>query len=95
MGTSPILGRGFAVEDDRPGAGPVVLLGHDLWTRRYHGDARIIGESILINGTPHVVIGVMPAGFAFPNNQRLWIPLAPVVSQDAREPARSLFALAG
>jgi putative ABC transport system permease protein len=91
LGTSPILGHGFAVEDDRPGAGPVVLLGYDLWTRRYHGDTHIIGESILINGTPHVVIGVMPAGFAFPNNQRLWIPLAPVVSQDPRS-ARGLFA---
>ena len=39
-GASPILGHGFTVEDDRPGAGPVVLLGYDLWTRRYHGDAR-------------------------------------------------------
>jgi putative ABC transport system permease protein len=93
LGTSPILGHGFTVEDDRPGAGPVVLLGYDLWTRRYHGDAKIVGESILINGKPHVVIGVMPAGFAFPNNQRLWIPLAPVVSQDPRG-ARGLFAFA-
>ena len=91
LGTSPILGRGFSAEDDRPGAGPVVLLGHDLWTRRYHGDARIIGESISINGKPHVVLGVMPAGFAFPNNQRLWIPLEPAVSLDARG-ARGLFA---
>ena len=91
LGTSPILGRGFMVEDDRPGAGAVVLLGYDLWTRRYRGDPQIVGESILINGTPHVVVGVMPAGFAFPNNQRLWIPLEPVVSQDARG-ARGLFA---
>ena len=91
LGTSPILGRGFTSEDDRPGAGPVVLLGYDLWTRRYRGDPQIVGASILINGTPHVVVGVMPAGFAFPNNQRLWIPLEPVVSQDARG-ARGLFA---
>ncbi len=91
LGTSPILGHGFTVEDDRPGAGPVVLLGYDLWTRRYRGDARIIGESIRINGKPHVVVGVMPAGFAFPFNQRLWIPLAPMASQDLRS-ARGLFA---
>ena len=91
LGTSPILGRGFTVEDDRPGAGPVVLLGHDLWTRRYHGDAHIIGQSILVNGKPHVVTGVMPAGFAFPNNQRLWIPLEPEVSRDSRS-VRGLFA---
>jgi putative ABC transport system permease protein len=93
LGTSPILGKGFTVEDDRPGAGPVVLLSHDMWTRRYHGDAHIIGQSILVNGKPHVVIGVMPAGFAFPNNQRLWIPLEPVVSRDLRS-VRGLFAFA-
>jgi putative ABC transport system permease protein len=91
LGTSPILGRGFAAEDDRPGAGPVVLLGYDLWARRYHGNTNILGDSILVNGTPHVVIGVMPAGFAFPNNQRLWIPLEPIVSKDPRN-VRGLFA---
>jgi predicted permease len=91
LGTSPILGRGFAAEDDRPGAGPVVLLGHDMWTRRYNGETRIIGESILVNSTPHVVIGVMPPGFAFPNNQRLWIPLEPGVAKDSRN-LRALFA---
>ena len=91
LGTSPILGRGFRAEDDRPGTGSVVLLGHDLWTRRYRGDARIIGQPILVNSKPHVVIGVMPPGFAFPNNQRLWVPLEPLVSQDPRN-FRGLFA---
>jgi putative ABC transport system permease protein len=91
LGTSPVLGRGFTSEDDRPAAGPVVLLGYDLWTRRYRGDSQIVGASILINGAPHVVVGVMPAGFAFPNNQRLWIPLEPIVFRDARN-SRSLFA---
>jgi putative ABC transport system permease protein len=91
LGTPPMLGRGFSADDDRPGAGAVVLLGYDLWTRRYRGDARILGQSILVNGKPHVVIGVMPAGFAFPYNQRLWVPLTPLVSQDPRS-VRSLFA---
>ncbi len=91
LGTPPILGRGFSAEDDRAGGGNVVLLAHDLWTRRYHGDARVIGESILVNSKPHVVIGVMPPGFAFPNNQKLWIPLEPTVSKDPRN-FRGLFA---
>ena len=93
LGTSPILGRGFSAEDDRPGGGNVVLLGHDLWSRRYHGDVRIIGQPILVNSKPHVVIGVMPPGFAFPNNQKLWIPLEPTVSKDPRN-FRGLFAFA-
>ena len=90
LGTAPVLGRDFAREDDRPGAGPVVMLGFDLWTRRYRADPNVVGQAILINGKPHVVIGVMPAGFAFPFNQRLWIPLSPLQSQDPRS-ARVLF----
>ena len=93
LGTRPILGRDFTVEDDRPGAGDAVLLGYDLWMRRYRGDPQIVGGSILINARPHVVVGVMPPGFAFPFNQKLWVPLTPMVSKDPRS-ARSLFAFA-
>ncbi len=88
LGTAPILGRGFSAEDDRPGAGRCVLLGYDLWTRRYRGDPRSSADRSSINAKPHVVVGVMPAGFAFPNNQRLWIPLTPIVAQDPRGIAR-------
>jgi putative ABC transport system permease protein len=91
LGTRPILGRDFTAEDDRPGAGDVVLLGYDLWMRRYRGNDHIIGQSIQVNAKPHVVVGVMPQGFAFPNNQKLWIPLAPLVSKDPRN-FRGLFA---
>jgi putative ABC transport system permease protein len=89
LGTAPMLGRGFTMDDDRPGAGGVVLISHHLWTTRYNEDVGITGRTIRIDGSPHVIIGVMPPGFAFPMNQRLWIPLAPVANGDARE-ARSL-----
>ncbi|MEO8075093.1 MAG: ABC transporter permease [Acidobacteriota bacterium] len=91
LGTSPILGRGFTAEDDRPNAGNVVLLGYELWARRYHSDQGIIGRPILINAKPFVVVGIMPPKFAFPNNQRLWIPLEPMVANDPRG-VRGLFA---
>lgn len=91
LGTRPILGRDFTAEDDRPAAGDVVLLGYELWMRRYQGDRQIAGRSILVNARPHVVVGVMPQGFAFPFNQKLWVPLTPMVSKDARS-VRSLFA---
>jgi predicted permease len=67
-----------------------VLLSHDLWTRRYNGDPAIVGRSIIIDGRPTTVVGVMPPRFAFPNNQRLWIPLEPLVGNEARD-ARGLF----
>ena len=91
LGTAPILGRGFSPDDDKPNAGGVVLLSHQVWVTRYQSDANILGRSILINARPFTVIGVMPPNFAFPENQRLWIPLAPETTKDARQ-LRYLFA---
>lgn len=91
LGTPPILGTGFTAEHDRIGGGGVVLLSHDLWTVRYQADPTILGRTILINARSHQVIGVMPPGFRFPNQQRLWIPLTPAVSSDPRN-FRGLFA---
>ena len=91
LGTHPILGRDFTADDDREGGADVVLLGYDVWTHRYGGARDVIGRSVLVNSKPHVVIGVMPQGFAFPNNQKLWVPLVPLVAKDQRT-FRGLFA---
>jgi putative ABC transport system permease protein len=91
LGTSPVLGRGFTAEDDQPNAEGVVLLSHQLWNTRYQADPNVLGRNILVNAKPHTVIGVMPQGFEFPENQRLWIPLAPRAHKDERQ-ARYLFA---
>ncbi len=91
LGTHPIRGRDFTPEDDREGAANVVLLGYDVWTHRYAASEDIVGRSILVNGKPHVVVGVMPQGFAFPNNQKVWVPLVPLVAKDLRT-FRGLFA---
>jgi putative ABC transport system permease protein len=89
LGTPPVLGRSFNPEDDRPGAEPVVMLSHEVWQARYSGDGAAIGRAISINGRPHTVIGVMPPRFAFPETQRLWVPLAPYGEPTARD-ARGL-----
>jgi putative ABC transport system permease protein len=91
LGTPPVLGRGFLPDDDRPGAGGVVLISHRVWTTRYNADPGVLGRVIRIDAGPHEIVGVMPEGFAFPFNQRLWIPLAPVAHTDPRA-ARSLLA---
>jgi putative ABC transport system permease protein len=91
LGVAPIHGQLFTPEQDRIGGPAVVLLSHDLWTLRYDADPGIVGRSILIDARPHVVVGVMPPRFAFPNNQRLWLPLAPLVGSSPRD-ARQLFA---
>ena len=75
LGVEPLLGRDFRPEDDRPGATPVVVLGHGMWTSRYGADPEVIGRVIRIDGAPATVVGVMPEGFEFPMWAELWQPL--------------------
>jgi putative ABC transport system permease protein len=81
---NPIVGRGFADADGQPGAEPVVLIGYGIWSRRYGSDPAIVGRQVRVNGKPASVIGVMPRGFQFPNNQDLWMPLVPDAHSEKR-----------
>jgi putative ABC transport system permease protein len=76
LGIAPILGRTFSAEEDLPGNGGVVVLSHGLWKRRLGSDAGIVGKTCKINGVRSQIIGVMPAEFRFPEDARLWMPLA-------------------
>ncbi len=71
----PILGRLFREGEDRPGAEPVILLGHQVWQERFGGSPSAIGKTVRANGVARTIVGVMPEGFAFPELQQLWIPL--------------------
>nr|MBA3950159.1 ABC transporter permease [Acidobacteriota bacterium] len=84
LGVHPVLGRAFSATDDVPGAEPVVMLSHMVWTRRYAQDPGIINRRVLINTKPHTVIGVMPEHFGFPTVQKLWVPIAPILSASPR-----------
>ena len=90
LGVPPAMGRPFTQADDRPGAEPVVILSDDVWRRRYNGDRGIIDRRVTLNGRPHTVVGIMPPGFGFPQNEKVWIPLAPIAEQDRRN-NRNLF----
>ena len=75
---SPQLGRAYGPDEDRAGAEPVVLISHSLWKGRFAGDAAVVGRPVALDGKPCTVIGVMPAGFAFPDAVDVWVPLRPV-----------------
>lgn len=76
LGIVPQLGRAFSAEEDRPGAASVVLIGDALWRRRFGADRGILGRSVLLDGHPSTIIGVMPRGFAFPSEDvQLWMPM--------------------
>ena len=90
LGQRPMLGRDFAPADGEAGAAPVAILRYAFWERRYGKDPAIVGRTIRINGVPTVVIGIMPDGFSFPQNEDLWLPLVPAPELDKRD-ARGLW----
>jgi len=64
LGVHPILGRGFdPSEDYGRNAHPVTVISHQMWQERFHGDPGIVGKTQMLNGMPHEIIGVAPAGF--------------------------------
>jgi putative ABC transport system permease protein len=62
LGVDPILGRTLTSDDAKPGS-PVAVMSYGLWRRRYGGNAQILNQPIMLNGTPTNVVGVMPANF--------------------------------
>src|SRR5438105_1524634 len=75
VGVSPVMGRDFTAEDNKPGAEKVTILGDDIWRRDFGADPNIVGQSVRINGKAATVIGVMPPNFKFPVSEELWTPL--------------------
>src|SRR5437868_8803531 len=79
MRVSPALGRGFTPDEDQYGQHRVVLLSYGLWQRRFGGDTGVIGREIKVGGEGFTVVGVMPKGMPFFDNQpevELWRPIA-------------------
>jgi putative ABC transport system permease protein len=75
LGISPVIGRDFREEEDKPGAPRVIMLSDRVWRDRFKVDRALIGKMITVNGIPHTVIGVMPEGFEFPAAAGAWTPL--------------------
>lgn len=71
----PLLGRVLQATDEDAGAPPVVLLGYDVWSKRFARDPQIVGRTVKLGGRFATVVGVMPEGFAFPVSHDLWLPL--------------------
>ena len=74
-GQQPILGRDFLPSDEAPGATPVAILRYEFWERQYGRRTDVIGRTIRIDDVQTTIVGVMPRGFAFPQNEVMWIPM--------------------
>ena len=79
------VGRTFVPGEDGPDRPRVAVIGHSLWMRQFAGARTAVGKSVMIDGAAHTIVGVMPAGFAFPLAPigdavipvDLWIPVRP------------------
>jgi putative ABC transport system permease protein len=85
LGVQPAQGRSFTQEEGTPGNEHVAIISHGLWQRRYGGDPELLGASILLDGFPTTVVGVMPEDFwyLYPR-QDVWTPLA-ITGREIRE----------
>ena len=81
MGLPPILGRVFTAEHEVEGRDAVAVISQGLWVRRFGGAQDVLGRTLLLNGRPFEVIGVMPGALKLPDDAELWTPLAPTEGQ--------------
>jgi predicted permease len=70
--THPVLGRSFVADDATPGNPPIVLLSDRLWRSRFGADPQVLHRTIVLDGTAHTVVGILPRGFSFPADAEFW-----------------------
>ncbi len=87
LGVTAERGRTFLPSEDTPSSGPVVVIAHSLWQRRFGSDPAIVGRGISLDGRTYEVVGVLPAGFRFlrfREDTEVWLPLGPDPFVDRR-----------
>ena len=83
LGMQPVLGTGFAPDEDvngtgwgSPGRNAVAVIGYGLWQQLFGGDPKVLGTTIRVDGNPLTVVGIAPPGFDYPGRAVLWKPAA-------------------
>lgn len=76
LGVRPLHGRTFVDGEDRAGTNDVVLLSDAAWRAHLGGELDAIGDTLMLDGRAHTVIGVMPPGLHHPYNAEIWVPFA-------------------
>ena len=80
LGVKPFRGRTFIADGDKKiGGNPEVVLSYSLWTQQFGADAKFVGQTISLNGTPFTVVGIAPPGFkgivSLGRPDLLWVPI--------------------
>ncbi len=85
ISVQPVLGRLFVPEEQRFGAAPAVLVSHSFWQRQLHETRDLASVKFTVSNNPAVIVGVLPAGFHFPEDSQVWMPR----ELDVRLPSRT------
>jgi putative ABC transport system permease protein len=76
VGLDAMIGRTFTADEDRPGAPRIAVVSERFWRSHFAGDPAALGRTIMLDGEPHTIVGVMPAGMRFPSRLTdVWLPL--------------------
>jgi predicted permease len=96
LGVSPILGRDFYPGEDQPSAGRTVILSYGAWRTQFAGARDVLGRTVVLNGTPSVVVGVLPKNFHFAmvGPADYWLPFHPESECDLRRSCHSIYGVA-
>jgi putative ABC transport system permease protein len=100
LGARPLLGRTFTEEEGQPGAPKAAVISEEMWRNVFGSDPDILNRTIVVNGQPRAVVGVMPRDFRFPESvgqdmqKGLWLPLQPTQEMQT-ERGESFFAIIG
>lgn len=76
---TPLRGRNFQVEEEQRGSQPVAIISYDFWQSRFGGNENALGRQLSLNGKPHTIVGILPAGFEFPlsaKDSEIWTTVA-------------------
>jgi len=93
--TSPMYGRTFTPDENIPGNANVIIASYGFWKNSLGGDPEAVGRKLTIDGQPMTLVGVMPQGFAFPNQEvRLWKPFGMTPEQEGTRAGRWVSAVA-
>ena len=92
LGAKPALGRDFLPQEEQPGHEAIALVGYTLWRQRYAGDARLVGQTLTLDGKAYTVVGILPPGLKYPglrltlppSGADVWIPLIPTGGEQNR-----------
>ncbi|HEY0006259.1 MAG TPA: ABC transporter permease, partial [Pyrinomonadaceae bacterium] len=69
------MGRTLLPAEDQQGGERVAVLNHETWQKRFGGDPQVLGKTLMLNGEPFTIVGVMPQGFRFPMDEvEVWMP---------------------